>query len=65
MSLPNEIWTLIWKYHYKNVRILAAKKKKHINDMIKSFSFDEYALGCKYDSDSDLEDCGVLCDFFD
>jgi len=35
--LPNEVWGIIWCYHYKNIRLLAAKKKKHITDMIKSF----------------------------
>ena len=33
-NLPNEIWSIIWKYHYKNIRLLAANKKRKINNSI-------------------------------
>ena len=30
--MPNKIWHIIWRYHYKNMRLLAAKKKQNINE---------------------------------
>ena len=39
--LPNEIWTIIWQYHYRNIRILAAKKKEELNKTIFESSMDD------------------------
>ena len=35
MQLPNEIWYIIWGYHRKNMRLLAAKKNEEITFKIK------------------------------
>ena len=37
-QLPNELWNKIWKYHYRNMRQLAAKKHKPINKELKNLN---------------------------
>lgn len=36
--LPNEVWTIIWQYHRKNIRKIAAMKKQQLhNDLHQYF----------------------------
>ena len=40
--LPNELWHIIWNYHFINMRLLAAFKKLRINNTIKSLTTLKY-----------------------